>query len=154
MKRLILGCSLLSLVVPIQSIAAERVYESVDDRGNVTFSDSVPADAVVAEPITITPAPAPNADLEPSLASDKAELRSMGQSQEQRQNAIEQQRATAQQRVEAAEANLAEAREIREGDRKGMVGGGSRLTPEYLQRVQDAEQELKQAQEALQQVGG
>lgn len=153
MKRLILGCCLLILVMPMWSMAAEQVYESVDDRGNVTFSDSVPADAVVAEPITVTPAPAPNADLEPRLSRDNAAARSAEGSQNQRQRAMEQQRAAAQQRVEAAEANLAEARQIGEGDRQGKVGGGSRLTPAYLQRVQDAEQELQQAQKALQQVG-
>jgi hypothetical protein len=153
MKILITGCCVLTLGISLQSMAAEQVFESIDDRGNVTFSDSVPADAVVAEPITITPAPAPNADLEPSLGSDNAAARSAKDSQNQRQRAMKQQRAAAQQRVEAAEANLAEAKEFREGDRQGMAGGGSRIKPEYFQRVEAAEQELQEAKEAAKQVG-
>ncbi len=156
MKRLITGCCVLTLGISLQSMAAEQVFESIDDKGNVTFSDSVPADAVVAEPITITPAPAPNADLEPRLGSDNAAARSAEDSQNQRRRAMEQQRAAAaaaQKRVEAAEANLAEAKEFREGDRQGMAGGGSRIKPEYFQRVEAAEQELQEAQEAAKQVG-
>ncbi|MGB5570954.1 MAG: DUF4124 domain-containing protein [Sedimenticolaceae bacterium] len=153
MKILITGCCVLTLGISLQSMAAEQVFESIDDKGNVTFSDSVPADAVVAEPITITPAPAPNADLEPSLSRDNAAARSAEDSRNQRQRAMEQQRAAAQKRVEAAEANLAEAKEFREGDRQGMAGGGSRIKPEYFQRVEAAEQELQEAKEAAKQVG-
>lgn len=155
MKRLILGCCLLTLV-PLRSMAAEKVFESVDDKGNITFSDSVPADAVVAEPVTVTPTPQPETEVEASKQRAEDEIRAADEGQQQRDQANERKRAAqaaAQKRVEAAEANLATAKEFREGDRQGMAGGGSRIKPEYQSRVQAAEQELQKAQEAAKQAG-
>jgi multidrug efflux pump subunit AcrA (membrane-fusion protein) len=156
MKRLIIGCCLLGLAVPATSTAAEKIYESVDEQGNRTFSDSVPADAVAVEAIVVPAAPEPDAEVEASKQRAEDAVRAADESQKQRDLAKQQQRAAteaAQQRVQAAEANLADAKIVREGDRQGIAGGGSRLTPEYQRRVQAAEQQLQQAQEALSRAG-
>ena len=55
------------------------------------------------------------------------------------------QRKAARQEVEGAEKRLEEATQVREGDRIGTAGGGSRLTPEYQERVRDAEVEVDRA---------
>ena len=152
MKRLIIGCFVLGQAVPAPSTAADKIYESVDEQGNRTFSDSVPADAVAAEAIEVPAAAEPDAEVEDSKQRAEDAIRAADENQKQRDLARQQQGAAteaAQQRVLAAEAKLADAKIVREGDRRGIAGGGSRLTPEYQRRVQAAEQELRQAQEAL-----
>ena len=152
MKRLIIGCFFLGLAVPAPSTAADKIYESVDEQGNRTFSDSVPTDAVAAEAIEVPAAAEPDAEVEDSKQRAEDAIRAADENQKQRDLARQQQGAAteaAQQRVLAAEAKLADAKIVREGDRRGIAGGGSRLTPEYQRRVQAAEQELRQAQEAL-----
>jgi flagellar biosynthesis/type III secretory pathway protein FliH len=152
MKRLVIGSCLLGLTIPVTSTAADKIYESVDAQGNRTFSDSVPTGAVATEAIVVPPAAEPDAEVEASRQRAEEAIRAADESQRQRDLARQQQRAAneaAQQRVRAAEANLAEAKAVREGDRQGLAGGGSRLTPEYHSRVKAAEQELQQAQEAL-----
>jgi hypothetical protein len=47
--------------------------------------------------------------------------------------------------AEAAEKRLEEATQVREGDRMGTAAGGSRLKPEYHERVRDAEAEVERA---------
>ena len=152
MKRLIIGCCFLGLVVAVQSSAADKIYESVDEHGNRTFSDSVPADAVAAETIVVPVAAEPDAEVEASKQRAEDAIKAADESQKQRDLARQQQRAAteaARQRVAAAEAKLADAKIVREGDRQGIAGGGSRLTPEYQRRIQAAELELQQAKEAL-----
>jgi hypothetical protein len=142
-----LGLGLLS-----PAAGAEKVYGSVDEKGNITLSDTVPAEAVEVERIEVAPAPKSDAEVEASQRRAEEMVKAAEESQQQRDAAKAERKATleeAQQRVKAAEANLSEAKEVREGDRQGMAGGGSRLTPEYHMRVQAAEVELKTAQEAL-----
>ena len=43
MKYLITGCFCLCLVASAPSFSADKIYQSVDEHGNPTFSDSVPA---------------------------------------------------------------------------------------------------------------
>ena len=61
----------------------------------------------------------------------------------------QQQNQSAEQRVEDARKQLQTAKIIGEGDRKGKAGGGTRLTPEYLERVKKAEQALKDAEAGI-----
>ena len=56
----------------------------------------------------------------------------------------------AQRNLDAAEAHLDEVKVVRGGiDTQGLAGGGTRLRPEYLQRVQEAEQQVTDAQKRL-----
>ena len=57
------------------------------------------------------------------------------------------QKKAARKAVQDAEKDLEEARQVREGDRKGTASGGSRLTPEYLERVREAEAEVDRARQ-------
>lgn len=154
MKYLITGCFCLCLAASPPSFAADKIYQSVDEQGNPTFSDSVPADAVEAEAIEVSPAPMVDPEAEASKRRAQEAIEAADEGQRQRDLAKQEKRAAieaAQQRVQAAEANLAAAKVVGEGDRQGLAGGGSRLTPEYHRRVDAAAQELAQAQQALQQ---
>ena len=77
-------------------------------------------------------------------AIDRANLH-----QQQRDAANElkqQQNQSAEQRVKDARKELEESKVVGEGDRIGKAGGGTRLSPGYLERVKNAEQALKDAQ--------
>jgi type IV secretory pathway VirB10-like protein len=156
MKILITGCCLLALATSTGSVAADKIYESVDAQGNRTYSDSVPTNAVAAQPIAVTPPRQPEEEVEASKQRAEEVVRAADQRQMQRDQDKEKKRAeqaAAQERVKAAEANVENAKEFREGDRQGMAGGGSRIKPEYHDRVQAAERELLQAQEAAKKAG-
>jgi len=57
----------------------------------------------------------------------------------------------ARQNILDAEKQLEEAGRIRDGDRKGTAGGGSRLTQEYQERVRGAEADVDRARQQLKQ---
>jgi len=130
--------------------AAETAYRSVDEHGNVTFSDTPVSGAGQAEKIRIE-APAPSAESQQETRQREAELQdaasqagaSGGQSQANKQKAV-------QQNVQDAEKRLEDASQVREGDRIGTAGGGSRLTPEYQERVREAEEEVDKARKQAQ----
>lgn len=131
--------------------AAETIYQSVGPAGEVTFSDQKPADAVEVKELRVAPEPAPEAT-HASRQRTQRMIEEAEKSQQQRDAAKEQKQAeleAARQRVKTAEANLKEAEEVREGDRLGTAGGGSRLTPAYFDRVEAAKAELEAARKAL-----
>lgn len=127
--------------------AAESAYRSVDEQGNVTFSDTPVSGAGQAEKIRIE-APAPSAESQQETLQREAELQkaasqagattSTGQADRQQ---------AAGQNVQDAEKRLEDASQVGEGDRIGTAGGGSRLTPEYQQRVREAEAEVDKARQ-------
>jgi hypothetical protein len=59
--------------------------------------------------------------------------------------------ASARQELERANAELEAAKVVGEGDRQSLAGGGSKLTPEYLNRVQAAEKQVEEAKQKLNQ---
>jgi hypothetical protein len=125
--------------------AAQTAYRSVDEHGNVTFSDTPVSGAAQEEKIRIE-APAPSVkDLQESRQREAELLKAAGQVDTSGTARKAEQKKTAQQTVRDAEKNFEEASQIREGDRLGTAGGGSRLTPEYQERVQEAEAELDRA---------
>ena len=129
-------------------VVAESIVGSVDKEGNVTFSDTAPSGAVEAEVIkldsnTVSPAQPTESQLEAERMIREAE-----ESHRQRMEARDAEAAAAEEkrrRIAEAEANLVAAKEVREGDRLGTAIGGSRLTPEYHERVRQAEEALERA---------
>jgi hypothetical protein len=124
---------------------SKKIYKVQMPDGSVVYTDSVPRGAKVLEQregqpqLTIPPPVAPR----PAGAAPAA---TKGPS------AID--RATAE--VDAAEraladakATLEQAREPQEGDRIGLKGGGSRLTPEYEERIRRLEMQVTQAEDRL-----
>lgn len=136
-------------VAPLQVIAeAER---SVDTQGNVTYSDKPVAGSVKSDRISID-APAPSPDrINESKQDSQQIIDKANRSQQQRDTASKtdaQRNKTSGQQVENARKQLEKSKVVGEGDRKGKAGGGTRLTPEYHERVKAAEDNLKRAQDA------
>ena len=147
----------LLLAASAQQAVAQSAYRSIDSEGNVMFSD----------------APVPGATQETQIRIDAPvpSVQSRQQSEQQLQETLQaagmanpaaadggpnpaQGQAPARQNLEDAERRLQDAEVVGPGDRKGTASGGSRLTTEYRQRVQEAEQEVDQARQELQDSGG
>ena len=137
----------LLLLAAISQPATADALRSVDRDGNITFSDGPVPGSVESERIRID-APAPSRD-------------SLNESQQEAQAIIDkanrintsdpretQQKQSAKQRIEIARKQLEVSKVVGEGDRIGKAGGGTRLSPEYLERVRLAEQILKEAEKA------
>jgi hypothetical protein len=143
----------LLVVFALASAGAQaQVYRSVDEEGNVTFSDEPPPDATAVEPVELPPGPTPEqqrraADRAGALidAAKDAEEDQAQRAAKAGNAAVEDAKAG----VDAARAALEAAKVVREGDRVGTATGGSRLRESYLQRVEDAEAVLREAQERL-----
>jgi hypothetical protein len=132
--------------------AAETVYRTVDKDGNVIFSDEPPVDRSNTEEITID-APPPPADR--ARESERAAQRAIDQASRDRarRNAASEARTVeyreAEKAVDLAKKDLEEAKVVGPGDRRGKAGGGTRLTIDYLKRVEKAEKKLAEAQQKL-----
>ncbi|MEJ2577237.1 MAG: DUF4124 domain-containing protein [Gammaproteobacteria bacterium] len=147
------GCLVVAVAGVPGATGADTVYGSVDEQGRVTFSDRVPAGAVEVERVEVEPTRQPEGEVDASRRRAEQAITAAGESQQQRDAARAERQAalnSAEQRVRDAEANLADARVVGEGDRLGTASGGSRLTPAYHARVQAAEQALEQARMDLQ----
>ena len=140
--------ALLLAAVPLHATA--EALRSVDPEGTVTFSDTpIPGNAGTT-PVEID-APAPSAD---SMTESQREAQDVidkaRRSQPERQPPG-QDRAQAEKELDAANSQLEAAKQVREGDRKGLAGGGSRLTPAYQERVEAAEKQVQEAEQKLEQ---
>jgi hypothetical protein len=143
---------LLLAALPVQ-VPAQTAYRSIDSEGNVTFSDAPVPGAAQETQIRID-APEPSAQTRQQSDRQLQEtLETAGMAEPEAADAgtsPAQHQEAARQRLESAEQRLQEAEVVGPGDRKGTASGGSRLTPEYQQRVQEAEQQVEQAREELQ----
>ena len=135
----------LLLLAAISQQAMADAMRSVDRDGNVTFSDKPVAGSIESERVRID-APAPSRDSlnasqrEAQAIIDKANrIDTSSQSKTQPGQ-------SSKQRVESARKELEASKVVRAGDRQGKAGGGTRLTPEYHERVRQAEQALKDAE--------
>lgn len=133
-------------VLAVCQVCAETAYRSVDEQGNVTFSDRPVDGALQQEQIRIETT-APTAEQQRQTRQREAALEKAagetGGASRAAQRASE--RKAARRAVEDAEKHLEEAARVREGDRIGTAGGGSRLKPGYHERVRAAENTLEQA---------
>ena len=146
--ELILTTLLLASSLP----CASEVIRSVDKDGNVTFSDQPVPGSVEATPVIL--------DVYKPSPQEVTESQQQKQQTIQRADQLTQEMDTknadkaaniqaAEMNLDSATAHLREVQVVREGDRQALAGGGTRLRPEYLQRVQDAEQQVMEAQKKL-----
>lgn len=136
-------------------VQAQPAYRSVDEQGNVTFSDAPLPGAADETQININaPTPSP-VEVEQSRKQadellDAAGLTgTSGGSESGAAPDRAAQRSAAQRALQEAEQNLEATREVGPGDRIGTASGASRLTPQYLERVQQAEQKVERARQQL-----
>lgn len=133
-------------------VSAQTAYRSVDEEGNVTFSDQPVAGAAEESEILID-APAPSTESRQESRKQATEMMDAARSGQQTSSdaglSKAQRQQEAKEALERAESNLREAEVVKAGDRKGTASGGSRLTPGYLERVQEAEQAVEQARQQV-----
>jgi hypothetical protein len=148
-SKLIVG----AIVAVTCSATNAEVLRSVDKDGNVTFSDAPVPGSVESSRVVIDTPPAPT----PQEVSE-SERQAQEMIQRANQNQVERDvqaddRASriraAQLDLDSATAHLREVQVVRAEDRQSLANGRSRLRPEYLQRVQDAEQQVMDAQRKL-----
>ncbi|MBL3601429.1 MAG: DUF4124 domain-containing protein [gamma proteobacterium endosymbiont of Lamellibrachia anaximandri] len=148
MKRL-LFCLLL---LPVLSVAnAETVYRSVDESGQVTYSDT-PGEG--RSDVVKMPSGPSTASKQEAQVREKAIRNAADKAGRQRQS-LNQQRAAnvseAEQALQAAEARLDDAKILRDEDRQSTAGGGRRIRPEYFERIKQEEAAVEAARKKLQQ---
>lgn len=138
MNRFSLAILAATLAAPA---AAQNVFKSVDETGNVTYSSSVPADAVQSEAVKITPPP-------PSATTEEAQAKADEAVEAAKELAAEDEARKAEKAAEtqaknelvaAAEQNLEDAKIIRDDDWQNLQGGGRVLNEGYHKRVREAE---------------
>ena len=128
--------------------AAADAIRSVDKDGNVTFSDKPAPGSVEAKKISIdAPPPPPQERMTESQREAQAIIDKANRSQPPRDAASQSESMqNTRQDLESARKQLDEAKIVREGDRQGKAGGGTRLTPEYQERVRKAEQAVRDSE--------
>ena len=147
--RILLAVMLAASSLPCVS----EITRSVDSQGNVTFSDQPVPGSVEATPVILDTPPAPSKQ---EITKSERQAQDMINRANQNQQKMESSKAdrsariqAAQMNLDAANAHLEEVEVVREGDRQGLAGGGTKLRPEYLQRVQEAEKQVTDAQKQL-----
>ncbi len=149
------GLIVLAFVMLTQIASGEEIYRSVDEQGNVTFTDTPPAGGEV-ERVELPPSPseqsrqaAERRNQEIMKAAEQADRKRL-QEREQKQAGVK----AAEQQLQEAQARLAEAKEIKDEDRQNLAGGKRRIQPEYFERVKQAELEVEKARKALREARG
>ena len=147
--RILLAVMLAASSLPCVS----EITRSVDSQGNVTFSDQPVPGSVEATPVILDTPPAPSKQ---EITESERQAQDMINRANQNQQKMDSSKADRSARIQAAQMNLDSAKAhlkevevVREGDRQGLAGGGTKLRPEYLQRVQKAEKQVTDAQKRL-----
>ena len=144
---------ILAVMLAVSSLpCVSEVLRSVDKDGNVTFSDQPVPGSVEATTVIIDAPPPSRQEISESEQEAQEIIKKANQIGQQTEPGSFDRAAAiraAQMDLESATAHLREAQVVGEGDRQALAGGGSRLTPAYLQRVQDAEQQVMDAQKKL-----
>jgi DNA repair exonuclease SbcCD ATPase subunit len=142
------------LVLPL-TLGAE-VYRTVDEQGNITYTDSPPADPKQVEKVEIQPGPSEES-ISDTMERNRAIRKAMEKAQEKRlEKSTERQDrlAKAEEDVEKAKKQLAAMEELGEDDRQHLQGGKSYIRPEYFERVKKAQRELDEAKKRLKKIRG
>lgn len=149
---------LIALACATTAIAQTVIYKVRYADGRIGFTDSPPRDATILErrdvsgSANVVPAAAPRAnDAERAVASPSA---AAGSAAAADLNAAWQEIADAQRALDEARRALETGREPLPGERLGLAGGGSRLSPDYDARVRGLEDAVAAAEARLKDAHG
>ncbi|MET0049957.1 MAG: DUF4124 domain-containing protein [Candidatus Thiodiazotropha sp.] len=155
MPKLGYGLCVGLMLVPLV-LSAGEVFRTVDSEGNVTYTDTPPDNGMKTQRVEIHEGPSQESIRHTQERND-AIRKAMEEARDQRLEKEASRREmleSAQDAVDKAEQNLKETQEMNDDDRENVVGGRSRIRPEYFERVKKAEDELKAARDHLKDVRG
>ena len=145
MRRLILAVCLTG--APWLALGQSMIYKVQMPDGTVLYSDSVPSGGKVLEEREAKSTPRVN--VVPSQSSARAATRPGSAVDPTMRSAVPSKGAAPPDNIAALERELATAkrrlelgREPLPGERRGLAGGGSRLTPEYEARIAGMERDI------------
>ncbi|MCG8098845.1 MAG: hypothetical protein B6D71_11190 [gamma proteobacterium symbiont of Stewartia floridana] len=147
---------LVTVVLLLPLTLTAEVYRTVDEHGNVTYTDSPPADQNKVERVEIQPGPSAES-ISDTMERNRAIRKAMEEAQEKRlekSTARKDRVSKAEQEVEEAEKQLTAMEELGDDDRQQLQGGKSYIRPEYFERVKKAQRELDEAKKRLKKIRG
>lgn len=146
------SCAIVAVLFAAGGLSAQTVYKSVDEKGNVIYSENPPAKSKSGkikstQELTIDPnqnvMPAqPPLNLPPLQTGQDGNAASTGDA------------AAARTALEEAEARLKAGSETQPGDFRGRAGGGVGPSPQRLQRLEELQRSVDEAREQLNQAEG
>ena len=144
----------LAVILTASSLPSmSEVIRSVDKDGNVTFSDQPVPGSVEATPVVIDVPRPSQRDVKASERQAQETIRRADDLDQQDKNDGVPDKAdrikAAQMNLDSAKAHLEDVKVVDWQDRQSLAGGGSKLRPEYLQRLEAAEQQVMEAQKQL-----
>jgi preprotein translocase subunit SecF len=134
------------LLVSFTAIAATTLYKTVDEQGNVTYSDAPPAGAKEVQEIDIKDGDMnvlPSEDVQEQIKQQQRVDKQAEDSRRADNQDWQQRYEKAQAELDAAEKALESAQEIQEGDTVGSAFGGARPNAEWIERLQRAESDVE-----------
>jgi hypothetical protein len=148
---------LLALACATTAMAQTVIYKVRYADGRIGFTDSPPRDATILERrdasslpnATAAPAPAPRPVVQENAAGRPAAPAASGGAAAADLSVAWQEIADAQRAVDEARRALESGREPLPGERLGLAGGGSRLSPDYDARMRGLEEALAAAEARL-----
>jgi hypothetical protein len=153
MRSIKLSLFLLAVWLPLLAMS-EEVYRTVDETGQVIFTDTAPPSGKPVEAIELLPGPTDKA-MQNSETRNKA-LRSRLDTMQKERQQEEVNRASrvreAEKAVVTAESDLKVAKELQDDDWQMTVNGKRRIKAAYFERVKQAETALEDARKALRKV--
>lgn len=142
-----------ALLLLTGAAGAQQVFRSIDADGNVTFSSSPPSPNSGARVDTITLAPGPTpeqrAAAEERMRQIEAEAERITQDRAARRAQQQSDVQGAREALRQAEAELVKAQERGDGDWQTLATGGRVPSAAYDDRVEQAEQRVQEARDAL-----
>jgi len=162
MKSVLLKAALTSLLLPalsVQLLTAEPLYKVVDEEGRVTYTDKPPEESDKAEVTEIPVNPNQNLIKSPSGKSAEQPNKELNQrvaeEKDKDQLAREEYEAKlteAQKALKDAEQALEDGQAAQKGDWLGKKFGGTRPSPQRLERIERLENDIAKAKKHLQSV--
>lgn len=147
------GCVVTAALFAAGSLSAQTVYKSVDEKGNVIYSESPPAKSKDGKiKSTKELAIDPNQNVMPAQPPVNLPPASTDRVLEGAPEVDD--LAAAKAALAEAEANLKAGSESQPGDFTGKAGGGVGPSPQRLQRLQELQRAVDEAREQLRQAGG
>lgn len=150
---------LIAALLAAGGLVAQTVYKSIDDKGNVIYSESPPAkgrDGKIRSTTELTIDP--NQNVMP--AQKPLNIPPLGRQQPGSSQSADGERshaelmAEAQAALEAAEAQLKAGSEVQAGDFIGRAGGGVGPSQQRLQRLEELQHTVDEARENLEKIQG